>query len=308
MGKFNKQLHDDINQLKVLHAKKDKTDFKKQKALVMERHNISKATVYRELKKDVPGTYKTPKYDPPIREVTEVEKEQVRGMLLKQIPIEQIRSTMEKRSGCSYSWDRIDRIRSEIQKQPRGAAETAIEEKSNPAVENESPYGDVVMEFIGQVMKIKEMSPGSVVTVPLGKDKIVMNHRQVKEIQLTVANIKDSAGVDLDAVANIRTKHLCYQKIRLFTAGAPHTIKELDDTYSLLVKCGGSKAIKEDSIDFERIVEIVKCAKPKATRQEIVGFVLHVCQKHSGLNPAMMPHYSESKKWGLDWIEKNDMM
>lgn len=277
----------------------------------MKQYSISKATVYRELKKDVPGTYKTPKYDPPIREVTEEEKEQVQGMLLKQIPIEQIRSTMEKRSGLSYSWDRIDQIRSEIEKDSAPEKSKAHAETDDMSCDEElaeSPYGDVIAEFIGRVMKIKKISPGSVVRVPMGKVLIPLTFEQVKEIQLFVANYYDARGNDLDALANMRVKHLCYQKLRLNTAGAPHTIKELDDAHSLLAKCNGGKVVKEDSIDFDRIVEIVQFVKPKITREEVVGIVLRVYEKHKGLNEALMPPATESKLYFLKYIERNNLL
>ncbi len=306
-GVFNKQLHDDINQLKVLHAKKDKTEFNKMKAEIMPRSKISTAPVYRELKKDVPGTYKTPKYDPPIREVTEEEKEQVRGMLLKQIPIERIRSIMEKRSGLSYSWDRIDRIRSEIEKQSPGNTGNSIDEAHREAEEIESPYGDVIKEYIGRVMKIKKISPKSIIKVPMGKVIIQLTLEQAKEIQLFTANCVDSLGNDLDALANMRVKHLCYQKLRLNMSGAPHTIKELDETYSLLTKCNGGKALKEDSVDFDRIVEIVRFVKPKITREEVIGIVLRVDERNNGINPALMPPTKESKLYFLNYIKRREL-
>ena len=115
MRKFNKALNKDITELKTLHMKKDKTEFRKRKAEIMKQHKISKATVYREMKKDNPGTYNSPRFNPPVREVTEKEKELVGGMLYRQIPVERIRSEMEKRSGQSYSWDRIDMIRKQIE-------------------------------------------------------------------------------------------------------------------------------------------------------------------------------------------------
>lgn len=51
MKKYNAALALDIALLKTLHIKKDKSSFKVIKNELMQRHKISKATVYRELKK-----------------------------------------------------------------------------------------------------------------------------------------------------------------------------------------------------------------------------------------------------------------
>ena len=116
MSPFNKQLNTDINNLKKLHAKKDKTEFKRAKAEIMKRHNISKATVYREMKKDVPGSYKTPNYSTHKIPITDKEKRMVRELLLKQHTLQDICLIMEKQTGESYNWDRVDKIRKELEK------------------------------------------------------------------------------------------------------------------------------------------------------------------------------------------------
>lgn len=109
---FNKKLNEDITKLKLLHAKKDKTEFNKLKAEIMERHSISKATVYRELQKDVPGSYDRKRSDRP---VTAKEIGMVRALLEQQYKIQDIIDVLERKTGMPYSWDRIDKIRLQIE-------------------------------------------------------------------------------------------------------------------------------------------------------------------------------------------------
>ena len=51
MKLYNKKLNEDITLLKAFHTKKDKRDFNLLKNEIMQRHDVSKATVYREMKK-----------------------------------------------------------------------------------------------------------------------------------------------------------------------------------------------------------------------------------------------------------------
>jgi hypothetical protein len=108
---YNKKLNEDISLLKILHAKKDKSEFDQLKAEIMKRHSISKATVYRELKKDTPGSYDRKRSERP---VTIKEIQMVRELLEAQCKVQDVISVMERKTGMPYSWDRIDRIREAI--------------------------------------------------------------------------------------------------------------------------------------------------------------------------------------------------
>src|SRR5437899_2444312 len=106
MKAFNAELNKDITRLKELHVKKDKQDFNKLKTELMLKHGISKATLYREMKKDVPGVYKKPGYNPPPRAITEHEIAMVRELLYRKIAVMDIPDVMEQETGEKYNWDR----------------------------------------------------------------------------------------------------------------------------------------------------------------------------------------------------------
>lgn len=148
MKPFNKKLNADITQLKKLHALKDKTEFNKLKAEIMERHSISKATVYRELQKDVPGLYDRKRSERPIA-VKEVEM--VRTLLVQQYKIQDVITVMEQRTGMPYSWDRIDKIRSTMVPTGRDFAEGSTIDNGQLTIDSEKQklalrqaQGDVV--------------------------------------------------------------------------------------------------------------------------------------------------------------------
>lgn len=111
MKEFNKELHNDIALLKTMHAKKDKQEFNLLKSEIMQKHKISKATVYREMNKDTPGMYKIPNYNPPSIDITTLEALMVRELLLAGKQNKEIIKIMARELGIPYNWDRFDRVR-----------------------------------------------------------------------------------------------------------------------------------------------------------------------------------------------------
>lgn len=111
MKEFNKELNEDIALLRTLHAKKDKTEFNAFKAEIMHKHKISKATVYREMKKETPGMYKMPNYNPPQMDISLAEKLMIRELLISGRQGTEIIKIMGRELGIHYYWDRFDRAR-----------------------------------------------------------------------------------------------------------------------------------------------------------------------------------------------------
>ncbi|MEO8512273.1 MAG: hypothetical protein ABI543_01810 [Ignavibacteria bacterium] len=111
MKNFNKTLNEDIALLRTLHANKDKREFNDLKAEIMRKHNISKATVYREMKKETPGEYRIPNYNPPKMDINTQEVLMVRELLLAGRQGTEIIKIMGRELGINYYWDRFDRAR-----------------------------------------------------------------------------------------------------------------------------------------------------------------------------------------------------
>lgn len=111
MKKYNASLALDMALLKSLHIKKDKSSFNVIKNELMQKYKISKATVYRELKKDMPGTYKVPNYKPPKMDISIEEALLVRELLLQGRQNQEIIKIMTRELGFHYYWDRFDRVR-----------------------------------------------------------------------------------------------------------------------------------------------------------------------------------------------------
>lgn len=329
MKKFNKELNKDINGLKRLHMLKDKSEFKKMKLKIMAKHKISKATIYREMKKEVPGSYKNPNYKPPARRVTAEEMELVRGMLYRQKTIEQIRSEMESSLGESYSWDRIDLIRRKIEEQEnereqysKGQSLKSISSKGmadnngpedttgseNTAsilagmqnnrqtggciqFEYESPHGKDMKEFLLTVLRVDSMDPNTFITVPTGNYSVKLGYDAVKDIQRIIANSAAGKAYDVIEVAQINTKHLCAEQIRHFVNGRSHTIKEIREMKSILDEY---KSQPSTMLDFEFIVDAVKhFAGEDVDREEIVLATNYMAKQREGISEKLLPDNKE---------------
>jgi hypothetical protein len=332
MRKFNKKLNADITELKVLHAKKDKSEFNKRKAEIMQSHKISKATVYREMKKDNPGSYRRPNYNPPVREVTEKEKELVSGMLFRQIPIARIIPEMERLTGEGYTWDRIDRIRQESEKdaagrkehQRKGNMKNGKTAKGNLRVkeipdekipgdgsapkgevfEYESPHGEDMKEFMGKVLSIDKMDPRSIVTIHVNGYGIRLGYDAVTDIQRYAANSAAGKGYDMLEVAKINNKHLYFEQIRHFTQGKAHSVKDTIEISKVLNQF--ESAGRKPGMDFEFLVDTcMRFAKKGTKREDIVFYVSNVQGEYSGLSEEMKPSREESCDAIANWALAN---
>jgi hypothetical protein len=161
MKQYNKKLGADITELKILHARKDKTEFKKKKAEIMQRYGISKATVYREMKKDTPGMYKRPSYNPPSRSVTETEIMMVKELLVSGRQNTEIIKIMTRELGFPYNWDRFNKVRK------------LAEETQYPPGPIETVFARGGKWFLINLFNLEYMAPGSIA-------KISVNGHEVK--------------------------------------------------------------------------------------------------------------------------------
>lgn len=319
-------------ELKELHGKRDKSDFNRRKAEIMKSHGISKATVYREMKKEVPGSYKRPLYNPPIREVTAKEKELVKGMLFRQIPIAMIMPEMEEQTGESYSRDRIDKIRNEIEKDENninavnesaksrkdtgkagGKSKNEITQEKvlgaegggiKTGFEYESPHGEDMKQFLGKVLGIKNMDPRSIITIPVNGYGIKLGYEAVCDIQRIAANSAAGKGYDALEVAKINLKHLCIEQIRIFTKGKVHNTKELVEIYKILGQFE-STGLKP-GIDFEFLYDVCMIFAAKGTRrEEVVLVAANKAAEYNGLSSAMQPNRKEAHKALIKIVDEN---
>lgn len=256
---------------------KDKTEFQQAKAEVMKRHNISKATVYREMNKEVPGAYRQPKYSNKARDITPHEKELVKTLLFKKIPLEQMCSEMEKLRNERYSWDRIDQIRKAIEPEVKKEM-AALNRKKSPQTEStvsdrtvnekpESAWGKDIKLVLEEALNIDKIDKDSVVSINIKGTIYKIGHDAIKEILMILANSAAEEGRDVMESLDQQIKHLLTQQVRYIKNGAECNVRDLYDILKMHKVMGGR--ITDNSIDFELLFAVVKDFAPDAIREDV---------------------------------------
>ena len=176
MKPFNAELNKDILKLKTLSVKKDKTDFRRSVKEIMAKHNLSRATVYRELKKETPGSYKVPNSEGNEQPFTEKEINMVKELLLKKIPVMDIGRIMEAETGEKYSWERIDALRRIVDSRINGSAGPI----DAPFV---SSFGYPVTQIIEQALNLNKIAPNAYVEFSAGGKKYTLNYTETRDLR-----------------------------------------------------------------------------------------------------------------------------
>lgn len=150
MKPANEELKKDIYKSKFLHAKKDKSEFKVLRDEIMCRHSISRATVYREMKKDTPGEYKIPNYSAAAYDITEREIMMVRELLLGGRQHTEIIKIMARELEIPHNWDRFNK-----------AWELGESNDKYLQTPMESAFARNGYYFVQQLLGMEDMAPGS---------------------------------------------------------------------------------------------------------------------------------------------------
>ncbi len=111
---MNQTLHDDIIKLRELH-KSDKSGYKKLFNEIIQKHSLSTASVYRELKKAKPGTYRKSVHKPNMVKISKRELDRLTELIVSKKTEPEILSEMSRFKHFSYSGARLARARMKLQ-------------------------------------------------------------------------------------------------------------------------------------------------------------------------------------------------
>lgn len=264
MKPFNKSLNGDIIVLKTLHAKKDKASFRAYMEYVKARYGISKATVYREMKKETPGLYKRPQYIPPERVITPKERSMVQELLEQGYKINDICLVMQRELGGNYSWERIDKIREAMSPINSGQAndkcqmsneESKAHTPGPPLVHTHgpSPEGNL-RAFIENVFQADRISEGKTITVNIAGSEYQLSQGIVKDIARLAANYAEAATQDISELNRTRLLHLVTDKIRLVSLGSHVSVRELKELEELNTTLSAKQEEKQVPLTIKDMV------------------------------------------------------
>lgn len=305
MKSFNHELNQDIEKLKILHAKKDKTDFNRLKSELMLKHSVSKATVYREMKKETPGFYKKPDYNPPHRPVTEKEIQMVAELLLKGRDVQDIIRLMQQKTGDKYTWDRITQIRKIIDLRLDKKVDNEVNnETQNPAeppevsgeITDETAFGDKFRDFIESLFELDNIHSGCKLTVSAGGEKFELSYTDIKDITLIVTNSKARGGQAPLEYMRRKIFHLIASKLRRAASSGEHAvslkdISELNRMYSEFE----ARELEGFSPDYRVLVAVVTHLMPGADYSELLSLAMRYHDEITGSTRNIVPY----KTWLL---------
>jgi len=309
---FNSELNADIEKLKLLHAKKDKADFNRLKTEIMLKHSISVATVYREMKKQTPGFYKKPDYNPPHRPVTEKEIQMIAELLIKGKDVQDIAKLMQRKTGDKYTWDRITQIRKII--------DVRLDKKTeNTPVPEETAFGDKLRDFIETMFELDNISPGCKLTAWVSGGKLELAFSDIKDIELVLLNSASSGGKNGLSYMKRKIFHLLTDKLRRAEAFGAHslTFKDIAET-SRLYREFERDELEGFSPDYRVLVAVVTALKPDASYAEILELAQKYHEEITGSSKYIVPYemwlrdqtdfapYTELYRGLLDLMERGE--
>lgn len=313
MKKFNQALNKDITELKTLYIKKDKTEFRQRKDEIIQKHGISKATVYREMAKDLPGAYRQPKYSNRAPEVTEKEKELVRALLYKKMSIETVCCEMERLKSQNYTWKRINRIRKEIEKDDIAAKENAnkpgvvitIGETTGEItpLKNESAWGEDLKYLLEQLLNADKISKDSYITIVIKGKSIKATEELRNDIMIKMANAADADGKSIMDSIDSDTKHLLKEQVRSMKNGLKYGVRDLCDIRRMYKEMGGGNTFSP--VDFDLLVAVVQDFNPEATREEIEHVTSNLAVKFPEASIYIRPDEVKLREQMLKQMEDN---
>src|SRR4030095_10642642 len=292
MKKFNEKLNKDITLLKALHAKRDKTEFMKMRNAVMKRHKLHKTTVYRQMKRAIPGMPATAQKNP--RPVTNEEINMVSELLFKQYRLSEIRAALERLTGFGYSSERINKIRK------------VAENRSNLPIDAEvTAFGDNIRKLFIELCNVDLTDTTRSQKLLLRGKEIKINCGVIREAVDILVFSAENEGKPTAAIHRLMMENLLSKKLLLVTQGqyiAAYDLRILENIRHSLEETGGSVKF---SPDYKVLVEVCRELKPDVSDVEI--FML--ADKHQRLikesSEDIVPFRKEVTELAVKEMEEN---
>lgn len=266
MKEFNKQLNEDINRLKKLRIKKDKTEYYKFFTVVARRHKLSKTTIQAELRKTVPGTYRSINWDMRYRPITNEEVKMVYELLMQGFTLEKIKSIMEEKLGGNYSDTRMAKIRIMME-----------ERLFELEADNTTAFGGEVCKLLKDYCNLDLMHPERIAEPELYGKKYPVNCGVIKEAMNMIIFSSEGGGKSTQEIQRIRMENMLSKKIDNMTASSQVSMVELRSAE--IVRRSQEKGQAAGSLNADSKVLIACC---KELSPDITyGAIYEMAKKHA---------------------------
>jgi len=266
---------------------KDKTAFKQRKAEIMAEHKISKATVYREMNKKLPGSYAQPRYTNKPAEISAQEKELVKTMLFNKAPANLIQDELGKLTGKNYSWDKFNQIRLAVERDlppavSNNGADTGLPAGADvPVIPQVSAFGDNLQILLEAIFHFEKISDDTIIKVKHGENTFCLGHDAVMDIKRIIMNSASVNGIDVGASMQMKIKHILVEKLRILQSGADCSIKDIA-AIQRIHKSLNLMTSPLDDKELEWIYRIVLYFNKKAKRDKVNLLAINISEEFFG--------------------------
>jgi hypothetical protein len=265
--KFDQEKNNLVLHLRRLKSKKDQTEYKKFKLVLMKKYGVTERAVQKWLNRRNPGLRKS-RNDAGKDRVKVIPKETklVKELIQTGTDIKVMRKIVANKTGKPISTEKLAKIRTRIESKPEEPAEEI----------KKSGFGDKAKELFIKLFELDLIAPDHGIALKTGKDSFVIHKDDVADICLILANSYNryqtdegkKKKIDRELLRKQMILHLMEQQIR-FTSetGSTQDVESLTRMYDRLRE----KFVRDANI---RVVEkICKHLKPDIQFDEIVSLI-----------------------------------
>lgn len=291
MKKFNEKLNKDITLLKALHSKRDKTEFMKMRNIVIKRHKINKCTVYRQMKRAIPGLPITARKN--YKPITNEEMNMVSELLFKQFRIAEIRAALERLTGFGYSNERINKIRKEAEKR-----------SNQPEDTEHTAFGGNIRKLFIELCNFDLTELNRVQKLLLNGKEIKINCGVIRDAVDMLIFSAENEGKSTAAIHRQKMENMLSRKLELVSQGqyiAAYDLRILENIRQSLEKQGAVTF----SPDYKVLAEVCRELKPGISDVQI----FFIADKHQRLikesSEDIVPFRAEVRRLAAKEAEEN---
>jgi hypothetical protein len=230
----------------------------KQRDIVMKRHKIGKSTVYRQMKKETPGLKHTTAWGLSNSPVTEEEISMVHELLVKQMPLSEIRKALERHYGDNYPIRRIDRIRKVIDKRKWNDDEAG----------GETNFGDNLRKLFIEYSNLDLIDPARTVKLMLIRKEYRANCGVIKDALDMIIYSAENEGKSTPVINRMKMEMMVSKKLDQITKGQHIAMYDMKALESIRRSLDTAKNTSFHP-DHKVLAEVCRELKPGITDVEI---------------------------------------
>lgn len=288
---FNKQLHKDILLLKKIAHAKGTPGYKKVFSGIMQFHGISKSTIYNELAKEVPGSYKDYESKGRTVEISPREIDTVRELLKAGKTIDFIKNHMSIELGFSYSDIRLNKVKYILNSYGKpldplilNEDETEID-RTGPGQTPADPEPAEPVKFKGNIRKffyrlshVEKISKDRTIRIDMEGNVFPVNKAMVKSFFDMLAASGETGGKSKGEIFRFNMETILLNESDMYRRGvyiAPGGVKQLESVRKSLAETSpdNEKNHSKGGYNLDDIHMAVRHFSPNTTREDVVRFL-----------------------------------